>query len=59
MTFENRITIRVAFAARRRELLNDWLRAHEIRSDGVAHWALRLRETNDAEQAFDKLVEVL
>jgi hypothetical protein len=59
MTFEQIVTVRVTFAARRRELFSFWLLSHSIHSPGVAQWAERLRETNDAEIAFGKLVEAL
>ena len=52
------VAFRRAFAERRAGLLKDWLVAHRYDSQGVTHWAQRLRETNDAEMAFAALVEV-
>lgn len=56
MTLDHIVDTRVAFAARRRELLKDWLYSHEISGSALAHWAKRIQACNDAEIAFTNLV---
>lgn len=56
MKFEHVVETRVAFAARRRELLENWVYSHSIKGQSLTHWAERLQEANDAELAFTDLV---
>lgn len=53
LTFETRVEMRQAFAARRRELLANWVEAFESRVPfSMTHWAARIASCNDTELAL-------
>ena len=52
LSFDTRVLIRTALAAKRREYIADWQLAQEFGSTNVTYWAEMIQRVNDADLEF-------